>query len=199
MALAKHIFWVNVRVSCVCVCEFVNATVRQLMYKLSERMYAVGLNRSKIYSVCSSLCLLGMFYIYFWEAMCWKTSQTQAKRDRYWDFTKFYKAAGAFQASKGICVQIFLCIIHFRYNSSIKIWMRSIIFTFFMSHMVYNNHITLATKLGTLTFHICANFIRFLQILQIIHPVEECSETLAFATEPVFASLANILAYQVKA
>lgn len=36
-----------------------------------------------------------------------------------------------------------------------------------------------------------------LQILQIIHPVEECSETLAFATEPVFASLANILAYQV--
>lgn len=41
-------------------------------------------------------------------------------------------------------------------------------------------------------------FMYFLQILQIIHPIEECSETLAFATEPVFASLANILAYQVK-
>ncbi|XP_031640158.1 SCY1-like protein 2 isoform X1 [Contarinia nasturtii] len=34
------------------------------------------------------------------------------------------------------------------------------------------------------------------KILQIIHPVEECPETLAFATEPIFASLANILAYQ---
>ncbi|KAJ6640725.1 SCY1-like protein 2 [Pseudolycoriella hygida] len=34
------------------------------------------------------------------------------------------------------------------------------------------------------------------KILQVIHPVEECSETLAFATEPVFASLANILAFQ---
>lgn len=40
-------------------------------------------------------------------------------------------------------------------------------------------------------------FFGAVQILQIIHPVEECSETLAFATEPVFASLANILAYQV--
>ncbi|XP_037045286.1 SCY1-like protein 2 [Bradysia coprophila] len=34
------------------------------------------------------------------------------------------------------------------------------------------------------------------KILQIMHPVEECTETLAFATEPVFASLANILAFQ---
>ncbi|KAG5678284.1 hypothetical protein PVAND_007972 [Polypedilum vanderplanki] len=33
------------------------------------------------------------------------------------------------------------------------------------------------------------------KILQIIHTVEECSETLAFATEPVLASLANVLAY----
>lgn len=31
-----------------------------------------------------------------------------------------------------------------------------------------------------------------------MHPVEECTETLAFATEPVFASLANILAFQVR-
>lgn len=30
-----------------------------------------------------------------------------------------------------------------------------------------------------------------------MHPVEECSETLAFATEPVLASLANVLAFQV--
>lgn len=35
------------------------------------------------------------------------------------------------------------------------------------------------------------------QILQILHPVEECADTIAFATEPVFASLANILAFQV--
>lgn len=34
-------------------------------------------------------------------------------------------------------------------------------------------------------------------MLQIIHPIEECPETLAFATEPVFASLTNILAFQV--
>ncbi|XP_070509672.1 SCY1-like protein 2 [Chironomus tepperi] len=34
------------------------------------------------------------------------------------------------------------------------------------------------------------------KILQIIHTVEECSETLAFATEPVYASLANVLAFQ---
>lgn len=34
-------------------------------------------------------------------------------------------------------------------------------------------------------------------MLQIIHPIEECSETLAFATEPVLASLANVLAFQV--
>ncbi|CRL00270.1 CLUMA_CG013543, isoform A [Clunio marinus] len=33
------------------------------------------------------------------------------------------------------------------------------------------------------------------KILQIIHTVEECPETLAFATEPVLASLANILAF----
>lgn len=36
-----------------------------------------------------------------------------------------------------------------------------------------------------------------LQILQIMHTVEESSETLSFATEPVIASLANVLAYQV--
>uniref|UniRef100_A0A182MAT9 Protein kinase domain-containing protein n=1 Tax=Anopheles culicifacies TaxID=139723 RepID=A0A182MAT9_9DIPT len=35
------------------------------------------------------------------------------------------------------------------------------------------------------------------KILQIMHTVEESSETLSFATEPVIASLANILAYQV--
>jgi hypothetical protein len=31
---------------------------------------------------------------------------------------------------------------------------------------------------------------------QVLHSVEECSETLAFASEPVLASLANILAAQ---
>jgi SCY1-like protein 2 len=31
---------------------------------------------------------------------------------------------------------------------------------------------------------------------QVLHSVEECSETLAFASEPVYGSLANILAYQ---
>lgn len=35
------------------------------------------------------------------------------------------------------------------------------------------------------------------QILQIVHTVEECPDTLAFATEPVLASLANILAFYV--
>ncbi|KXJ81150.1 hypothetical protein RP20_CCG021479 [Aedes albopictus] len=35
------------------------------------------------------------------------------------------------------------------------------------------------------------------KILQIMHTVEESSETLSFATEPVIASLANVLAYQV--
>lgn len=34
-------------------------------------------------------------------------------------------------------------------------------------------------------------------MLQIYHTVEESSETLAFATEPIFASLANILAFHV--
>lgn len=34
------------------------------------------------------------------------------------------------------------------------------------------------------------------KMLTVIHPVEECADTLAFATEPVYASLANILAYQ---
>ncbi|XP_059477064.1 SCY1-like protein 2 isoform X2 [Neocloeon triangulifer] len=34
------------------------------------------------------------------------------------------------------------------------------------------------------------------KILQVLHSVEECSETLAFAAEPVYASMANILAYQ---
>ncbi|EDS27542.1 conserved hypothetical protein [Culex quinquefasciatus] len=34
------------------------------------------------------------------------------------------------------------------------------------------------------------------KILQIMHTVEESSETLSFATEPVIASLANVLAYQ---
>ena len=37
----------------------------------------------------------------------------------------------------------------------------------------------------------------FFQILQIVHTVEECPDTLAFATEPILASLANILAYHV--
>ncbi|XP_043218587.1 SCY1-like protein 2, partial [Amphibalanus amphitrite] len=31
------------------------------------------------------------------------------------------------------------------------------------------------------------------RILQVVHPVEECPETLAFASEPVLASLANVL------
>lgn len=35
------------------------------------------------------------------------------------------------------------------------------------------------------------------KILNIIHTVEECPDTLAFATEPVLASLANILAFNV--
>lgn len=35
------------------------------------------------------------------------------------------------------------------------------------------------------------------KILQVIHPVEECQDTLAFATEPILASLANVLAFQV--
>lgn len=34
------------------------------------------------------------------------------------------------------------------------------------------------------------------KILQVHHPIEECNDTLAFASEPVLASLANILAYQ---
>lgn len=34
------------------------------------------------------------------------------------------------------------------------------------------------------------------KILQIIHPVEESADTLAFATEPILASLANILSWQ---
>lgn len=34
------------------------------------------------------------------------------------------------------------------------------------------------------------------KILQVLHPVEECNETLAFASEPVLASLANVLAFQ---
>uniref|UniRef100_A0A1B0GQ39 Protein kinase domain-containing protein n=1 Tax=Phlebotomus papatasi TaxID=29031 RepID=A0A1B0GQ39_PHLPP len=34
------------------------------------------------------------------------------------------------------------------------------------------------------------------KMLQVIHPVEECGETLAFATEPILASLANVLAFQ---
>jgi SCY1-like protein 2 len=37
------------------------------------------------------------------------------------------------------------------------------------------------------------------KILQVVHSVEECSETLAFASEPVLASLANVLAYQESA
>lgn len=37
------------------------------------------------------------------------------------------------------------------------------------------------------------------KILQVLHPVEECSETLAFASEPVLASLANVLAFQESA
>lgn len=40
-------------------------------------------------------------------------------------------------------------------------------------------------------------FIFLFQMLQVIHTVEESSDTLAFATEPVMASLANILAYHV--
>jgi hypothetical protein len=34
------------------------------------------------------------------------------------------------------------------------------------------------------------------KILQVVHSVEESSETLAFASEPVLASLANVLAFQ---
>lgn len=34
------------------------------------------------------------------------------------------------------------------------------------------------------------------KILQVLHPIEECADTLAFASERVYASLANILAYQ---
>lgn len=34
------------------------------------------------------------------------------------------------------------------------------------------------------------------KILQVHHPTEECGDTLAFASEPVLASLANILAFQ---
>lgn len=34
------------------------------------------------------------------------------------------------------------------------------------------------------------------KMLQVLHPVEECGDTLAFACEPVFASLANVLAAQ---
>ncbi|XP_071054060.1 SCY1-like protein 2 isoform X2 [Onthophagus taurus] len=33
------------------------------------------------------------------------------------------------------------------------------------------------------------------KILQVLHPIEECAETLAFASEPVFASLANVLTF----
>ncbi|XP_039287433.1 SCY1-like protein 2 [Nilaparvata lugens] len=33
------------------------------------------------------------------------------------------------------------------------------------------------------------------KVLQVLHPVEESSDTLAFASEPVLASLANILAF----
>ncbi|XP_046681827.1 SCY1-like protein 2 [Homalodisca vitripennis] len=34
------------------------------------------------------------------------------------------------------------------------------------------------------------------KVLQVHHPIEECNDTLAFASEPVLASLANILAFQ---
>lgn len=34
------------------------------------------------------------------------------------------------------------------------------------------------------------------KILHVLHPIEECADTLAFASEPVFGSIANILAYQ---
>lgn len=37
----------------------------------------------------------------------------------------------------------------------------------------------------------------FLQILQIYHTVEESADTLAFAAEPIFASLSNVLAFHV--
>lgn len=33
------------------------------------------------------------------------------------------------------------------------------------------------------------------KILQVLHPIEECPETLAFATERILASLANVLAF----
>jgi len=35
------------------------------------------------------------------------------------------------------------------------------------------------------------------QILQIYHTVEESADTLAFASEPIFASLSNVLAFHV--
>lgn len=34
------------------------------------------------------------------------------------------------------------------------------------------------------------------KILSVLHPIEECPDALAFATEPVYASLASILAFQ---
>lgn len=37
------------------------------------------------------------------------------------------------------------------------------------------------------------------KILHVLHPIEECSETLAFASEAVYSSLANILAFQQEA
>lgn len=40
-------------------------------------------------------------------------------------------------------------------------------------------------------------FISRLQILQIYHTVEESADTLAFAAEPIFASLSNVLAFHV--
>lgn len=33
-------------------------------------------------------------------------------------------------------------------------------------------------------------------ILTVLHPLEECQETIAFASEPILSSLANILSYQ---
>lgn len=50
---------------------------------------------------------------------------------------------------------------------------------------------------GNFCIHISSVFFYNSKILQIIHPIEECPDTLAFATEPVLACLGNILAHQV--
>jgi hypothetical protein len=52
-------------------------------------------------------------------------------------------------------------------------------------------------RVESLLWGMSTSFLSLPQILQILHTVEECPDTLAFATEPVLASLANILAFYV--